>query len=87
MIIRAQFKRSWSGTYGGRKYSYFCDIPDVKPGDFVRVPARDGEAVVRVAEVNVPENTISPEIQAVMKYVIAIAEDPDKEQETSHAIP
>ena len=68
MIISAQFS--------GRKYSYYCDIPGVKPGDFVKVPARDGEAVARVAEVNVPESKVDDRILAVMKSVIAIAEDP-----------
>lgn len=81
MIISAQFKRKYDGKYSGRKYSYFCNIPDVKPGDFVKVPARDGEAVVRVAEVNVPESMIEDRILAVMKSVISVAEDPDKPQE------
>ena len=87
MIISAQFKRKYDGKYSGRKYSYFCNIPDVKPGDFVKVPARDEEAVVRVSEINVPESRIEDSILAVMKTVIARAEDPDKEQETSHAVP
>ncbi len=87
MIISAQFKRNGDGQYSGRKYSYYCDIPGVKPGDFVRVPARDEEAVVRVAEINVPESRIEDRILTVMKSVIAVAEDPDKPQETAHAVP
>lgn len=34
-----------------RNYDYICDGFDVKPGDFVTVPGRDGEADVRVIRV------------------------------------
>lgn len=81
MIISAQFKSKKYGTYGGRNYSYFCDIPGVKPGDFVRVPASTGESVARVAEIDVPESEVGKGILAIMKSVIAIVDDPDKAQE------
>lgn len=77
MIISAQFKNKKYGTYGSRKYSYFCDIPDVKPGDYVRVSAGTGESVAKVAEINVPKSKIDDGILAIMKSVIAIVEDPD----------
>ena len=81
MIISAQFKNKKYGTYGGRKYSYFCDIPGVKPGDYVKVPARDSEEVVLVAEVDVPKSKIDDGILAIMKSVNAIDEDPEQAQE------
>ena len=77
MIISAQFKSKKTDTYGGRKYSYFCDIPGVKAGDFVKVPAGDSEAVALVAEVDIPESNVDDRILAIMKSVIAIAKDPD----------
>ena len=81
MIISAQFKNKKYGTYGGRKYSYFCDIPGVKPGDYVKVPAGTGESVALVAEVDVPESKVDDRIRAIMKSVIAIVEDPEQAQE------
>ena len=81
MIISAQFKSKKTGTYGGRKYSYFCDIPGVKPGDYVKVPARDSEEVILVAEVDIPESKVDDRILAIMKSVIAIVEDPEQAQE------
>lgn len=86
MIVSAQFKSKKTDAYGGRKYSYFCNIPGVKPGDFVRVPAGDSESVARVAEVNVPESAVDDRIMAVMKSVIAIVEDPDKAQTSEHEV-
>lgn len=79
MIISAQFKSQKTGAYGGRKYSYVCDIPGVKPGDYVRVPAGDGESVVLVAEVDVPESSVDVRILPILKSVIAIAEEPQSE--------
>ena len=81
MIISALFKSKKTGEYGGRKYSYLCDLPDVKPGNFVKVPAGDGESVVLVAEVNVPEDTVDERIMPLLKNVIAIVENPDETQE------
>lgn len=81
MIISALFKSKKTGEYGGRKYSYLCNLPDVKPGNFVKVPAGDGESVVLVAEVNVPEDTVDERIMPLLKNVIAIVENPDEAQE------
>ena len=89
MIISALFKSKKTGEYGGRKYSYFCNIPGVKPGDFVKVPAGDGESVVLVAEVNVPESRVEDRILAIMKSVVSIVivEEPAPEQEATHDVP
>jgi len=76
MIISVQFKYKKFDTYGGRKYSYFCDIDGVKVGDLVNVPAGKGEGVARVTDINVPEESIYPAIRKIMKSVISIAEDP-----------
>lgn len=76
MIISVQFKGKKSGTYGGMKFSYYCNF-SVKPGDFVRVPTKYGDAIVKVAEVDVPTSRIEDSILAVMKTAIEIAEDPD----------
>ena len=81
MIISAQFKNKKYGTYEGRKYSYFCDIPGVKPGEYVKVPAGTSESVALVAEVDVPESKVDDRILAIMKSVIAIVEDPEQAQE------
>ena len=83
MIISALFKSKKTGEYGGRKYSYFCNIPGVKPGNFVKVPAGDGEAVALVAEINVPESRVEDRILAIMKSVISIAEGPERGPEES----
>jgi formylmethanofuran dehydrogenase subunit D len=37
-----------------RTYTYACDLP-VKPGDRVTVDTKDGQKVVVVAEVDLPE--------------------------------
>ena len=37
-----------------RTYTYACDIP-VQPGDRVTVDTKDGQKIVIVAEVNLPE--------------------------------
>ena len=81
MIINALFKSKKTGEYGGRKYSYFCNLPGVKPGKFVKVPAGDTESVALVAEINVPESRVEDRILAVMKNVVAIVEDPDAAKE------
>ena len=85
MIISTLFKSKKTGEYGGRQYSYLCDLPDVKPGNFVKVPAGDSESIVKVAEVNVPESRVDERIMPLLKNVISIAEDPDKAVE--HEVP
>ena len=85
MIISAQFKSKKTGEYSGRQYSYLCDLPDVKPGDFVRVPAGDSESIVKVAEVNVSESRVDERIMPLLKNVISIADDPNKTAE--HEVP
>ena len=87
MIISAQFKSKKTDTYTGRKYSYFCNLPGVKPGKFVKVPAGDTESVALVAEINVPESRVEDRILAVMKSVIAIVEESAPEQEATHEVP
>ena len=51
---------------GGRHYDYLCDIPDVKVGDEVVVPSRDGDAHVRV--VGVFERSESETTLPIAKY-------------------
>lgn len=77
MIISVQFKRK-DGEYGGREYSYLCSIPDVKPGDLVKVSTKDGESIVRVTEVNVPESRVDARILPILKPIIGPA-DGEKE--------
>lgn len=77
MIISVQFKRK-DGEYGGREYSYLCDVPTVQPGDLVRVQTKDGESIVRVTEVNVPESRIDERILPVLKPILGPA-DGEKE--------
>lgn len=75
MIISVKFKSKKTQTYSGRGYSYFCNIP-VKPGDYVKVPAGESEAVALVAEINVPESRVDERVLPVMKSVISIADPP-----------
>ena len=77
MIISVLFKSKKTGEYRGRQHSYLCDLPDVKPGDYVKVPAGDSESIVLVAETNVPESRIDERIMPLLKNVISIAEAPD----------
>ena len=77
MIISVQFKRK-DGEYGGREYSYTCDVAGVQPGDLVRVQTKDGESIVRVTEVNVPESRIDERILPILKPILGPA-DGEKE--------
>lgn len=75
MIISVQFKSKKTGTYGGMKFSYWCNLP-VKPGDFVHAPTKYGESIAQVAEIEIEPNRIDDRILAVMKTITAIAEPP-----------
>ena len=76
MIISVQFKRK-DGEYGSREYSYLCDVPAVQPGDLVRVQTKDGESIVRVTEVNVPESRVDERILPLLKSILGPAAPAD----------
>lgn len=80
MIINVQYKNKKTGEYGGRRYSYFCDL-SVEKGDLVKVPVRDTEETALVAETNVPEGEVDERILKVMKSVIAVLEPPSQEEQ------
>lgn len=80
MIINTQYKNKKTGEYGGRKYSYFCDLA-VKAGDLVKVPVRDTEETALVAETDIPESEVDERILKVMKSVIAVLEPPAQEEQ------
>ena len=73
MIISVQFKRK-DGEYGGLQYSYLCDVPGVQPGDLVRVSTKDGESIVRVTEIDVPESRIDSRILPILKHILGPAD-------------
>lgn len=79
MIINVQFKNKKNDSYGGRAYSYRCNIP-ATPGDIVKVPTSYGDSTARVLEIDVPECKIDERILPMLKTVTAFAEEePDVE--------
>lgn len=80
MIINVQYKNKKTGEYGGRGYSYFCDL-SAKKGDLVKVPVRDTEETALVVETDIPESKVDERIFKVMKSVIAVLEPPAEQGE------
>ena len=58
---------------GGKQYSYECDIEDVKIGDTVYVPNKDGEKKVKIA------GFTEKEFPFELKKVLRIKEDEKEE--------
>ena len=79
MIINVQFKNKKNDSYGGRPYSYRCEIP-ATPGDIVKVPTAYGDSNARVLEIDVPESRVDERILPQLKTVTEFAEEePDAE--------
>lgn len=82
-IIGIKFKNK-SGTYNGKTYHYYCDIP-VDIGSLVITPSAQGESTGRVVEVNVPPSKIEERVLPLLKTVTALAEEDEDIQEEATA--
>ncbi len=69
MVIEVNYENNTRDGFGSRPYSYFCTIPDIKVGDLVKAPTGRGEALARVAVVDIPEYRIPSNILGMMKTV------------------
>ncbi len=74
-IIGVNFKYRDSDDFQTKVYSYYCSIEDVKVGDLVNAPTRDGESIVRVCDVGVDPATIDKHILAILKTIETRADD------------
>lgn len=72
-IVGVNFMNKKTNEFGGKTYNYFCDL-EVKVGDIVKVSTTTGDSVAKVYEVNVPADSIPPQIQSIMKTITAFAE-------------
>ena len=92
MIIQVNFKGK--NSWNTQKFAYLCNFP-VQVGDLIQVPAKDEVKTVRVAEIDVPEESIPANVLPLLKDAIGPAEyegtiydaDPDAPEETSPALP
>ena len=78
MIISVQFKHR-GGEFGGRAFSYRCDISDVQVGDIVKAPTSRGESEAKVLAVNVPAGAVDANLLPVLKTVTEYAESNDQQ--------
>lgn len=71
MIVNVNFKNRYGEGFGPRKYSYYCDL-DVKVGDIVKLPTKNGDGVGRVAEIHVDPNRVDdrvlPQLKTITEY-------------------
>ena len=68
MIININYRKD-AGGYSLGRYSYHCDIPDIKVGDTVIAPTSNGERPARVVEINVPESRVDATILPHLKTI------------------
>ena len=68
MIVNINYRKN-SGGYSLGQYSYRCDIPNIKVGDIVIAPTRNGEQPARVVEINVPESKVNKTILPNLKTI------------------
>lgn len=83
-IVAVKFENRKEGGYSERAYSYYCDIPDIKPGDIVKVPTRYGESKAIVHEVGISESTLPGVLRQHLKTITAdclIVDDSGQQQE------
>ena len=77
MLVSVQFRsRFGDHAWGGQTYTYRCDY-DAKVGDLVDVPAGNASKVARIAEIDVPEYSVDPDIFPRLKAVIGPAKYED----------
>lgn len=69
MIVGINYKNSKTEQFGGRTYSYLCDIPDIQPGDKVIAPTASGESEAIITEINVPESRVDERIMPLLKTI------------------
>jgi hypothetical protein len=67
MIISVQFPAK-GGGYGGTEYSYYCDLPEVKVGDYLKLSMSKGSKTLMVTAVDVQLEHIPPNMQTLTEY-------------------
>jgi hypothetical protein len=75
VIINVKFKKRNGDGFGGRAYSYYCNIPTVKVGDVVKVPTVSGDSVAQICAVDVPEYKVDERVLPLLKTVTEFAAD------------
>ena len=68
MIVGVNYKNDKTGNYGGRTYSYHCEVKDAKVGDLMIAPVKDGERTVQIVELNVdPAKVAGIQLKTITK--------------------
>ncbi len=68
MIVGVVYKNEKTGKYGGRTYSYYCEVEGVKEGDLMVAPVKDGERTVQIVEVDVdPAKVAGIQLKTITK--------------------
>ena len=68
MIVGVKYKNERTGKYGGRAYSYNCELEDPKDGDVVVAPVKDGECEAVIVELDVdPATTEGIQLKTITK--------------------
>ena len=77
MIVNINYRKN-AGEYSRGQYSYRCAIPNIKVGDIVIAPTRNGEQPARIVEINVPESEVDKTILPHLKTITRREEPADK---------
>ena len=68
MIVSVEYYNAKSLTWSKRQYSYYTDVV-LKPGDLLKAPTNHGEALARVAQVDIPKNEIPQMLRMYLKTI------------------
>lgn len=69
MIVSVNYRSKYTGEFGGRAYSYRCDVQDIEPGEVVLAPTKNGESEAKVVEINIPESQVEERILPLLKTI------------------
>lgn len=82
MIVGVKYKNERTGKYGGRAYSYNCELEDPKDGDVVVAPVKDGECEAVIVELDVdPATTEGIQLKTITKRAENAADKAEGEGE------
>lgn len=87
MIVGVKYKNDRTGEYGGRVYSYHCELKEPKVGDIVVVPVKDCECEAMIAVLDVDPATVDGiQLKTITKYVETEVDSVDKTENQADAV-
>lgn len=86
MIVGVKYKNERTGEYGGRAYSYHCELKEPKVGDIVVVPVKDSECEAMIAVLDVDPATVEGiQLKTITKYMETEVDSVDKTENQADA--